>query len=185
MNLTSKVVLLILVVLSSGCMPLHSDTDRNMSGDRAYFESYNNNVRIFHKARIYFYYLEYEQAIPYYEKLIGMYKSGELQIKDQILTIINNLGVSYRKTNQVAKAEKMFNYGTEVNSDYPLFYYNLAIIEATRNELHAALTNLQKAIDNKDHLLAYDLWPDPRIDDNFKPYYGDDSFVAFFQINNW
>ena len=124
-----------------------------------------------------YYQQRYKEAIPEYEKAMELApKSPEpLQpLEERILT--DQLGMSYGISGRLDKAKALFESAIKRDPDFPMYYYNLACTYAEMGDLDAALANLRLGFDRKGNSLPGESYPDPRTDDSFKRYLGDERF---------
>ena len=73
--------------------------------------------------------------------IIAFEKAGELNPDN--ITIMNNLGVLYRETGQLDKAEGLFKLAIELYPENPFPYYNISEHYIAKDEYARALENLK------------------------------------------
>src|SRR6202041_2155860 len=78
--------------------------------------------------------------------------------------LVENLGMAYGITGDLPHAEVSFNYGLSKDPDYPMFYYNLACVNAERIGMDKTIDYLKKASPLKANPIAGEGMPDPRQD---------------------
>jgi tetratricopeptide (TPR) repeat protein len=129
-----------------------------------------------------------EEGSAYYirhdfKKAIGPYsKALELEKKEPTLdkalwhVLIDNLGMAYGISGDLAKAKETFEYGLSKDPLYPMFYYNLACTYAEMNDVDKAIVNLELAFQHKDNLLPGEEIPDPAGDSSFQRFLQNERF---------
>jgi hypothetical protein len=93
--------------------------------------------------------------------------------------ITDQAGMSYGISGDNVKSRAIFNAAIAKDPDYPLFYYNLACVDAQENKLVDARTHLQEAFARKANMIAGETMPDPNKDDSFMPYRNNADFWKF------
>ncbi len=124
-----------------------------------------------------YYQQRFKEAIPEYERAMELApKAPEpLQpLEERILT--DQLGMSYAASGRLDKAKTLFESAVKKDPDFPMYYYNLACTYAEMGDLDQALVNLRLGFDRKGNSLPGESYPDPRTDDSFKRYLGDERF---------
>src|SRR5437879_4269764 len=87
--------------------------------------------------------------------------------------LIDQLGMSYGMSNDLAKSKFVLEYGISIDPDYPMFYYNIACGYGEQNDKANALQFLKKAFDRKTNLNSSEKMPDPLTDGSFKKFVSD------------
>ncbi len=126
----------------------------------------------------YFLQERYQEAIPPYQKALDLEKQQPTLEKDLWRVLVDNLGMAYGITGDLAKAETTFRYGLSKDPTYPMFSYNMACTYAERNDLDNTLIWLKKAFDNKANSIPGEGMPDPRKDDSFRRFLNEPRFQA-------
>ena len=72
----------------------------------------------------------------------------------------------------------MFEAAIKKDPEYSMYYYNLACSHAELGNLDEALRNLKLGFERRQTVLPGEIYPDPRTDDSFKPFRGNDRFEA-------
>jgi len=125
-----------------------------------------------------FFQAKYHEAIPEYERTLELAaKSGGLaQQNERILS--DQLGMSYALDGRLQDAKTVFERAIRKDPEYPMSYYNLACTLSELGSLDGALANLKLGFARRDHMLPGETYPDPRSDDSFKKYLGNEKFQA-------
>jgi tetratricopeptide (TPR) repeat protein len=111
---------------------------------------------------------DYKGAIGPYSQALELEKANPKLEKSLWYVLVDNLGMSYGITGDLAKAKETFEYGISKDPTYPLFHYNLACTYAEMGDATEAGNYLKKAFDYKANVLPGESIPDPRKDDSFK-----------------
>jgi tetratricopeptide (TPR) repeat protein len=91
--------------------------------------------------------------------------------------LIDQLGMAYGISGDLARSKSVFEYGISKDPDYPMFYYNLACGYGEQNDKANALVFLRKAFDRKANSIKGERMPDPLSDDSFRNFVSDPAFV--------
>jgi tetratricopeptide (TPR) repeat protein len=119
---------------------------------------------------------DYKGAIVPYSQALALEKANPKLDKVLFYVLVDNLGMSYGITGDLAKAKETFEYGVSKDPTYPIFYYNLACTYAEAGDAAKAGNYLKKAFDYKANVLPGETMPDPRKDDSFKHLMKDKEF---------
>ncbi|HVR39366.1 MAG TPA: hypothetical protein VMU84_09735 [Thermoanaerobaculia bacterium] len=129
------------------------------------------------------YYLKHQ-----YTKAIGPYaKALELEKKqatlDDALTrmLIDNLGMAYGISGDLASAKATFEYGVSRDKTYPMYYYNLACTYAEMNDLEGTIANLDLAFKYRDNVTPGEHFPDPAKDSSFQRFLKNERFIRLLR----
>ncbi|MGH9708795.1 MAG: hypothetical protein ACRD5R_18775 [Candidatus Acidiferrales bacterium] len=122
---------------------------------------------------------DFAASIGPYQKALDAEKQSRELSKDYWRVLIDNLGMAYGITGDLDHAEQTFNYGLSQDPTYPMFYYNLACVAAGRNDMDKTMELLRKAFSYKANVIANESMPNPRTDDSFKQFMGDQRFREF------
>jgi tetratricopeptide (TPR) repeat protein len=127
------------------------------------------------------YYLasDFRRAIGPYQTALDLEKKNPQLDRTTWRVLVDNLGMAYGITGDLPHAEVTFNYGLSKDPDYPMFYYNLACVNAERNDMDKTIDYLKKAFALKANAIAGEGMPDPRQDDSFQRLMSDDHFRKF------
>ncbi len=79
-------------------------------------------------------------------------------------TIIDRLSTSYDRSGQADKSRPINEAAIKTDADYPMYYYNLARVDAEDFKVADAKAHLQQAWDRKANLPADQPMPDPTKD---------------------
>jgi hypothetical protein len=116
-------------------------------------------------------------------KAIGPYQTAlDLEKKNPQLdhtmwrVLVDNLGMAYGITGDLQRSEDTFNYGLSKDPNYPMFYYNLACVNAERDDMDKTMDYLKKAFALKANVIPGEIMPDPRQDDSFQRFMSNDRF---------
>jgi len=118
---------------------------------------------------------DFKKAIGPYSKALELEKKAPTLDKALWRVLVDNLGMAYGVSGQLAKAKETFEYGLSKDS-YPMFYYNLACTYAEMNDVDKAIANLELAFRHKDNMLAGEEIPDPAGDSSFQRFLGNERF---------
>jgi len=124
----------------------------------------------------------YAKAAVYYQQALDFEKKDPKIESSLFRVLVDNLGMSYGMSGDLAKAKETFDYGVSRDPVYPLFYYNLACTYAEMNDLSTSLEYLKKAFEHRDSVIAGEKMPDPRTDDSFKRFRNDPSFKETVRV---
>ena len=94
------------------------------------------------------------------------------------LVLIDNLGMAYGITGDLAKARALFEYGLTKEPRYPMFHYNLACAYAEMGDEPKTIESLRHAFAVRDNIIAGEAMPDPATDDSFQRFMHDPKFLA-------
>jgi len=125
-----------------------------------------------------FYQDKFSEAVPAYERAMALKeKAADLPSTEERI-LIDQLGMAYGLGGQLDKGKALFEGAIRKDPDYPMYYYNLACTVAEQGDLDAAVTNLKLGFARKSNMLPGETYPDPRTDDSFKQFLGNDKFEA-------
>jgi tetratricopeptide (TPR) repeat protein len=127
------------------------------------------------------YYLasDFRRAIGPFQAALDLEKKNPQLDQTTWRVLVDNLGMAYGVTGDLKRAEDTFNYGISKDPDYPMFYYNLACVNAERNDMDKAIDYLKKAFALKANAISGEGMPDPRQDDSFQRFMSNDRFRKF------
>jgi len=166
---------------------LHISKVEFKSGDEKLFDSVLETVKLdpdyapgsrdYFGLGSYFYEkADYGHAAIYYQQALDEEKQSRSLDSTFWKVLIDNLGISYGISGNLARSKSVLEYGISVEPKYPLFYYNLACAYAELNDLDNAIVNLKKAFELKSNILPGEKMPDPASDDSFQRYLGNKKF---------
>ena len=122
---------------------------------------------------------DFPQAIKSYEKVLEREKAQSTLNQTTFRVLIDNLGMAYGMSGNLARAKETFEYGVSRDSTYPLFYYNLACTYGEMNDLKVTKENLVLAFKYRDNVIAGETMPEPRQDSSFQRFMSDENFRKF------
>jgi tetratricopeptide (TPR) repeat protein len=127
------------------------------------------------------YYLasDFRHAIGPYRAALDLEKKNPQLDQTTWRVLVDNLGMAYGITGDLKHAEETFDYGLSKDPNYPMFYYNLACVNAERNDMDKTIDYLKKAFAPKANAIPGEGMPDPRQDDSFQRFMSDDRFRKF------
>jgi len=127
-----------------------------------------------------YYYLkkDYQKAVPHYEKALQHQGPGSMLSQNSWRVLVDQLGMSYGLSGELAKAKNLFEWAITQDAEYPMFYYNLACTFAEMSDPERALDNLRLAHQYKGNMLPKETFPDPKKDPSFKKLFKDKEFRA-------
>ena len=121
---------------------------------------------------------DFKNAIGPYSKALELEKKQSSLDKTLWHVLVDNLGMSYGITGDLKKAKETFEYGLSKDDKYPMFYYNLACTYAEMNDLENTITQLKRAFEYRQNMLAGERIPDPSKDDSFQRFMRNERFLA-------
>lgn len=121
---------------------------------------------------------DFKSAIGPYGKALELEKKQSSLDKALWHVLVDNLGMSYGITGDLKKAKETFEYGLSKDDKYPMFYYNLACTYAEMNDLENTITQLKRAFEYRQNMLAGESIPDPAKDDSFQRFMRNERFLA-------
>ncbi|MGP0071245.1 MAG: tetratricopeptide repeat protein [Bryobacteraceae bacterium] len=124
----------------------------------------------------------YAAAAPMFEQALMRLKDEPSAVtKDGRRILIDQAGMAYGISGQIAKARAILERAVAEDPDYPLYYYNLACADAEENKLQDARLHLQQAFARKANVVAGEAMPDPTKDDSFLPHRDNRDFWKFVE----
>jgi tetratricopeptide (TPR) repeat protein len=131
----------------------------------------------------YFLQQRYKEAIVPYQQALDLEKKSRNLPKEMWRALVDNLGMAYGITGDLANAEITFRYGLSEDPTYPMFFYNMACVYAERNDLDNTLEYLKKAFSYKANMIPGERMPDPQSDDSFQRFRANPRFRAL--MDSW
>lgn len=120
----------------------------------------------------------FKAAIGPYQKALALEKQKRVLDDTLWKVLIDNLGMAYGITGDLAKAKATFEYGISKDPDYPLFYYNLACTYGEMDDVDNAIKYLQLAFERRENMITGERMPDPATDSSFKGFMENEKFLA-------
>lgn len=120
---------------------------------------------------------DYKTAALHYQKALDQEKQKPILSQTLSRVLIDQLGMSYGISGDLAKSKEVLEYGITKDPEYPMFYYNIACGYAEQNDKANALAFLKKAFDRKANTIKGESMPDPLKDDSFRNFIADPAFV--------
>jgi len=138
-----------------------------------------NSLQLFQEGSRYYLAGQFREAIPPYQGALDIEKITPLLGKTYWRVLIDNLGMAYGITGDLANAKSTFDYGVSKDPDYPLFYYNLACVAGEKGDARNAEKFLKLGFDRRGTLIQGEGFPDARTDDSFQKLMLQDDFRQF------
>jgi len=134
----------------------------------------------------YFYFVEaslsfkrqnYAEAARRYQKLFDLEKQRQTLSRSYFRVLMDNMGMSYGISGNLAKAVEIFEYGLTQDPEYPMYYYNLACAYGEMGKMDESLGQLRLAYKYKSNVIPGESLPDPLKDDSFRMFVKDKKFL--------
>jgi tetratricopeptide (TPR) repeat protein len=155
---------------------------RQILGSVKFNDSYSPTaLDLFEFGNLSFYRKDFPGAISYYRRALELDKNRKNLGREAWLTLVDHLGMAYMLSGDFTKARQNYEWGISQESEYPMFFYNLACACAEMNQMDEALSNLRLAFKCKGKLLPDQEFPNPRSDSSFKKYINNKVFMAELQ----
>jgi tetratricopeptide (TPR) repeat protein len=138
-----------------------------------------NSMQLFQEGSRYYLAGQFREAIPSYQKALDIEKNTPLLGKTYWRALVDNLGMAYGITGDLANAKSTLTYGVSKDPEYPLFYYNLACVAAEKGDAHDTEKLLKLAFDRRNNVIQGETFPDARADDSFRKLMLQDEFRQF------
>lgn len=123
----------------------------------------------------------YPAAAERYQKALDLERQKRTLTPTTFRVLIDNLGMSYGISGDLAKAKETFAYGIAQDPEYPLFYYNMACTYGEMGKMDESLEQLRLAFKYKANMIAGESFPDPMTDDSFRSFVHDQKFINAVQ----
>lgn len=120
---------------------------------------------------------DYPAAARSYQKALNLERQKRTLPRDTFRVLVDNLGMSYGISGKLPQAKETFEYGLTQDSEYPMFYYNLACTYGEMKNMPQAIDELRLAYKYKANMIAGETLPNPIQDDSFRYFVRDDGFV--------
>jgi tetratricopeptide (TPR) repeat protein len=127
------------------------------------------------------YYLarDFEGAIGPYQKALDLEKANPTLSKTYWRVLVDNLGMAYGISGDLDHSEETLKYGLSKDPGYPMFYYNLACVNAERGDMNKTMDYLRQAYALKANAIPGEGMPGPRTDDSFQRFMSNAQFKKF------
>ena len=124
----------------------------------------------------------YKMAIPLYEAALKQVKKNPGPDRNFFKILVDQLGMSYGISGDVAKAKTLFQWAISQEPEYPMFYYNLACAYAESHDVSGAIANLQQAFRFKSNMLPGETLPNPATDSSFTRFMSNRRFTEALKL---
>lgn len=124
---------------------------------------------------------QFRESIAPYQKALDIEKSTQVLPKNYWRVLIDNLGVAYGITGDLARAKATLEYGVGKDPEYPNFYYNLACVSAEKGDVRETEKYLRLGFERRNNVIAGETFPDARVDDSFQKLMQGEEFRAFVE----
>lgn len=125
---------------------------------------------------------QFASAAPLFELALDRLKNiPEKDNRTARRILIDQAGMAYGISGNLAKARTIFTKAVADDPDYPMYYYNLACADAEGKNLAGAQKHLQEAFDRKANVNPGEQMPDPTQDASFTPYRDNKQFWSFIE----
>lgn len=138
-----------------------------------------NSIELFREGSRYFIAHQYREAIAPYQKAFEIEKSTPTLEKNLWRVLIDNLSIAYGIAGDLTRARETLSYGVSQDSDYPLFYYNLACVAAEKGDLPDTQNYLKLAFERRENVIPGETFPDARVDGSFQKLLLEKEFREF------
>jgi len=118
-------------------------------------------------------------SAPYYQRALDTLPADAP--KDTRRGLIDQLSMAYARNREADKAKPINEAAIKTDADYPMYYYNLARIDADDERAKDAQAHLQQAWDRKANLPAGQQMPDPTRDPSFQKLKTKSDFWTYVQ----
>jgi hypothetical protein len=115
-------------------------------------------------------------AVPY-QKALELEKRHRTLDRNFFLVLVDNLGMSYGMSGNLARAKETFEYGLSQEPEYPLFYYNVACVYGEMGKMEESLEELRLAYKYRANMIRGETFPDPLKDDSFRNFVREKKFT--------
>ncbi len=127
-----------------------------------------NSAQLFQEGSRYFLAHQYREAIAPYQRAFEIEKITPTLEKNLWRVLIDNLSMAYGITGELTLAKETLTYGVSKDSEYPLFYYNLACVAAQKGDMQDTEGYLKLAFERRNNLIPGETFPNARVDDSFQ-----------------
>jgi tetratricopeptide (TPR) repeat protein len=120
----------------------------------------------------------YAAAAVYYQRALDTLGSSASDMNTRRF-LTDQLSTSYGMSGDMTQSRKVNEDAIVRDPDYPIYYYNLACVDAEEGKVDAARVHLQQAFDRRRNVLPGETFPDPATDDSFAKLKDDKGFSDF------
>ncbi|MFC1453286.1 tetratricopeptide repeat protein [Verrucomicrobiota bacterium] len=170
-------------------MDVHLSTTSERTGNQDPFSPILKAIRINHAyaptasdrfnfGNVYYQQKNYKRAAAQYEKALDIEKQKTSLARNLWLVLVDQLGMSYGLSGELAKSQRLYEWAVTKEPDYPMFYYSLACAFAEMGNQDKAIENLRLAHRHRDESLPGESVPNPRTDSFFTKYLSNPEFRA-------
>jgi len=139
----------------------------------------STSMEYFAEGSRYYIAADFSKAIAPYESALTLEKKHRSLDQNHWRVLVDNLGMAYGISGDLAHSEATLNYGISEDPNYPMFYYNLGCVAAERGDMAKTMDYLSKAFARKANSIPGEGMPDPRKDDSFQRFMSNDQFRKF------
>lgn len=126
---------------------------------------------------------DFRKAATFYNMALKQEEQRRHLSETEWLVMVDNLGMALGLSGELDRAREVFRYGLSKRPQYPMFYYNLACVEAESGNLDATLANLDKVHEFRGNMIPGEQLPDPASDTSFTKYHAEPRFLT--AIEKW
>ncbi len=125
---------------------------------------------------------DYGAAAAYYESAVQLLPFPTTSPQRTVFRYLNDqLALSLGLSGNLKRSREVNQAAIAVDPDYPLYYYNLACVDAEERNVAEAQHHLQQAFARRANTIPGESLPDPTKDDSFQKLRKDKSFWLFLQ----
>ena len=129
-----------------------------------------NSLQLFRKGSFYFMSQQFKESIAPYQQALDIEKVSPSLERKFWYVLVDNLAMAYGITGDLTNSQKVIEYGISKDSNYPMFYYNMACVAAEKGDMAGAEANLKLAYDRRANVLEGETLGDARTDDSFQKF---------------
>jgi tetratricopeptide (TPR) repeat protein len=149
------------VLNSVEALPAYVNTSRDYAGFGGYF----------------FVKDDYSGAARYYQQALDLEKKSPALDQRGFEVMIDELAAAQLATHDLQNAQAAIQYGISRYPDYPLFYYNMAAVDAELDRMDDCIEQLRAAWKRRANVLPGEQFPDPSTDGYFRRFMKNERFV--------
>jgi hypothetical protein len=129
-----------------------------------------SSLQLFRKGSFYFMSQQFKESIAPYQQALDIEKVSPSLERKFWYVLVDNLAMAYGITGDLTNSQKVIEYGISKDSNYPMFYYNMACVAAEKGDMAGAEANLKLAYDRRANVLEGETLADARTDDSFQKF---------------